>query len=141
MCEKISNEIGNAHMTAWALFNAGECYAKKKKLDKAVKNCNKALKVLSKDDKIGIAAIYKVLGIANRYAKNWDESEKYFNDSIKIFQEINIPYDLAMTNYEIGLMFKDKGDTKTAKKSFKEALKIFKKLDATKETAEVNKEL
>jgi len=140
-CEKISSEIGDAHMTAWALFNAGECYAKKNKLEKAAKNCKKALKILSKDDKIGYAATYKVLGITNRFTKDWDESEKYFKESIKIFKEINTPYDLAMTNFELGLMYKDKGDTNAAKKVFKEALKIFKKLDATKEMLVVNKEL
>jgi tetratricopeptide (TPR) repeat protein len=140
-CEKISSEIGDAHMTAWALFNAGECYAKKMKLDKAFRNSNKALKILSKDDKIGAAATYKVIGITNRFAKNWNESEKYFKDSIDIFRGLDIPYDLAMANFELGLMYKDKGDTNAAKKVFKEALKIFKKLDATKEMEEVNKEL
>ena len=46
-----------------------------------------------------------------------------------------------MTNFEFGLMYKDKGDTNAAKKAFKEALETFKKLGANKEMAEVNKEL
>jgi tetratricopeptide (TPR) repeat protein len=140
-CEKISSEIGDSHMTAWALFNAGECYAKKMKLEKAFNNCHKSLKILSKEDKLGLAAIYKVLGIINRFKKDWDESEKNFNDSIDIFRELNVPYDQAITLFELGQMYKEKNEPKLAKRSFKNAYSIFKKLDAAKEMDEVRKEL
>ena len=64
-------------------------------------------------------------------------SAGHIQDSMKMFKKLNVPYDLAITNYECGLMFKDKGDKKSSKKYFKEALKLFKKLAATKEMEEV----
>ncbi len=139
--EKIAKEIGDAHMRAWSIFNAGECYAKKHELEQATDNCQKALKLLGKDDKIGIAATYKILGIINRLEKNWNVSNKYFQNSIKMFKNLNVPYDLAITNYECGLMFKDKGDKTSSKRHFQNAHKIFEKLDATKEMKDVNKQL
>ncbi len=140
-CEKLATEIGDTHMRAWSTFNAGECYAKKRELERATENCKNALKLLGKDDKIGIAATYKILGIINRFEKNWDRGKKHFQKSIKMFKSLNVPYDLAITNYECGLMFKDKGDKISARKHFQNALKIFKKLDATKEMKDVKKAL
>ena len=64
--------------------------------------------------------------------KDWDKSKIYFDLSAKILEELDIPYDLAETYFELGLMYREKGDNEKAKKYLIGALDIFKKIGAEK---------
>ena len=91
------------------------------------------------DEKHMISKTYQHYGIIHKMKKEWDKSKIYFDLSAKILEELNIPYDLAETYFEFGLMYKEKGDKLNAKKYLSNALDIYKKIGAEKRIEKTEK--
>jgi len=73
--------------------------------------------------------------------KDWDKSKIYFDLAAKILEELNIPYDLAETYFEFGLMYKEKEDNERAKEYLRKAADIYRRIGAVKRIEETEKAL
>ena len=56
-------------------------------------------------------------------------------------KSLNIQYDVAITLYEYGFVYKEKGDEESAKRIWSEALEIFQSLGSEGFTDKVKREL
>jgi len=139
---EIAGRTRNQRWKAWALFTMGECYARKGDADRGLECCDEARDILvGLGDRIGMAALYRDYGIVHRARKEWGASARYFEDSIKIYEELDISFYHAYALFEFGLMYKEKGETKRARQCFKKALSMFSKIKAKKNIAQVEREL
>jgi tetratricopeptide (TPR) repeat protein len=73
--------------------------------------------------------------------RKWDKAIEYFQKSIELREEMNIPYRLADGYYEFGLMYKEKGDKRNARKYLNRSHKIFEKLGNQRLIETINHEL
>ncbi|MBI5000730.1 MAG: DUF2791 family P-loop domain-containing protein [Euryarchaeota archaeon] len=132
-CAGLADRLGNRDMLGWAHFNLGEAYAKKGELDKAEKECLLALEILARmDDMVGMAGIYKNLGIVNRFRKDWDKSEAMFRKSADMEEEMKTPHPLAETLIEWGAMRIERGDKGGAAEILRKAEDIAASIKAEK---------
>ncbi|MBI4999926.1 MAG: tetratricopeptide repeat protein [Euryarchaeota archaeon] len=126
-CRLTSEKLGNRNFIAWSLFNAAEALAMKGELERAEEYCARSLKICeSTDDKIGMNGVFKNFGIIYRLKKEWDRSIENLNKGIVIMEMLNIPYDLALSYYELGLTYKAMGDAACALQNFMMALDHYK---------------
>ena len=138
--EDISKKIGDVYKRGWALFNSAECYAKMNKLIKAMENCKLAEEILTRlDDRAGLALVYRNFGIIYHYKEEWDTSKEYFQNSIKLLKELQVPFESGYAYMEYGLMLRSMGETEEAKKCLEYSLKIFKSMDAKREIEQLGK--
>jgi len=120
-------------MSGWALFNAGEAYAKIGEFEKALECCDRSLSIFERlGEKLGISGAYMSYGIIFKLKKQWNKAIEYFEESMRIRKELEIPYRLADGYYEFGMLYKEKGDKTKAKEYLIKAREIFKKLGAKK---------
>lgn len=148
-CRLASEKIGNRNIVAWAMFNSAEALANIGELDKAENYCINVMNICeSQDDKIGMNGIFRCLGITYRFKKMWDKAVENINKSIVILTMLDIPFDLATTYFELGLVYREMGEVRDAIDNFgiaknyyesvgaknqaEEAAKIIKELEATK---------
>lgn len=114
-----SEKIGNRNMIAWALFNSAEALANIGELDRAESQCIAALNICeSQDDKIGMNGVFRCLGIVYRHRKQWNRAIENINKSIVILEMLDIPFDLATTYFELGLIYREMGETMAAIDNF-----------------------
>jgi predicted ATPase len=142
---EISRKIGNQRFMTYGFWGTAEVYFKKKNLEKALDICNRAFDL---SEKIGaedvIAITMRTFGMIYREQKKWKESIESFEKAIKnimvIQDEMIISptiFELGLTHFEFGLMWKAKGDSERAKEHFSEAYNIYKKLKLEKQAEKV----
>lgn len=141
-CRKVAEKVGNKMFVGWSYFNSSEAYARKGDLKMARDVADKALRVLEKiGDKIGMQGLYRNYGIICRVEKKWDEAEKWFRESLKILEELNMPFDQAANRFEFAIMYREKGDKVQAIVLLKEAEKIFEDIGSTEDLQKVRNEI
>ncbi len=77
----------------------------------------------------------------HKLKQEWDISIEYFNKSLEISRELNMPYYVGRGLLECGLMYKTKGDLKQAREQLSEALEIFRDLNNQEMLKKIEKEL
>jgi tetratricopeptide (TPR) repeat protein len=144
-CRQASDKIGNRNMVAWAMFNSAEALANIGELDKAENYCINALNICeSQDDKIGMNGVFRCLGIIYRFKKQWNKAIENVNKSIVILEMLDIPFDLATTYFELGLVYRKMGEIQGAIDNFGIAKNYFDSVGAknqAEETASIIKEI
>jgi predicted ATPase len=137
ICKKIDNKIFNI----WSYIGKAEIYLHKGDLANALELSNKALG-LSSDIGMNRLTAYskRILGMIYKKQKKWDISLDSFNESITLYQKMDMNKDLADSYYELGRMWKAKGDPEKAKESLTTALNIFKEINVEKFIDMVKKE-
>ncbi len=98
-------------------YNLAEAFA-----DKALEICNQT------SDRLSAANVYKIKGIIQSEKKNYAEAEYCFNTSLRINKEYSNKLNEAETFYELGILYKNIGNTIRSKSMFTEALNYFKSL-------------
>ncbi len=132
-CIKVSQDANYVLMNAWAMFNAGEDYAKLGKFDISIEYCENSLAVFKKmKDKLGMSGALMSFAIAYKLKEDYAKSLDHFNKTIKLREELGMPYRLADACYECGLMLVKKGDKKSARQYLDRALKIFTEIRSAK---------
>ena len=93
---------------------------------------NQALR-LSKETgrKQDIGWARNLLGLIYREQRKWQESIENFRESISVFEEIGFESGEADSHYELGLMWKKKGDLAEAKEHLNSAVEICERLNLT----------
>jgi tetratricopeptide (TPR) repeat protein len=138
-CEK----FGDNSTLSYCLAGLAVCALRKDHdVEKAMELCIRALR-LSRD--IGLRGVegwnQEILGMIYSEMKNWSLAEKSFEDSIKIYEEIEEPTFYGDVYFEYARMWKDKGDIEKARNYFELALCIFKEKDFENEIKKLKKEL
>jgi tetratricopeptide (TPR) repeat protein len=130
---------------AWAMFNSAEALANIGELEKAENYCISALNICeSQDDKIGMNGVFRCLGIIYRFKKQWNKAIENVNKSIVILEMLDIPFDLATTYYELGLVYREMGEVRGAIDNFGIAKNYYESVGAknqAEETAKIIREL
>lgn len=125
-----------------ALLNKALIYTKLNDYPLANAFADKAMEIAFKiNDRVSIADIYKIKGIIERYLRNFQLAENHFQTSLRINAELDNSLNLAETNYEIGLLYKDMKKDKDSKKYLNLALTEFKKLKMTKMAIKVKDDI
>ena len=113
-----------------ALLNKAHIYTILSDYQLAKVFADKAMEIAYKiNDRLSVADIYKIKGIIERFFGNYELSVNHFQTSIRINTELENSLNLAETNYEIGLLYKEMKRTKEAKKHLNMALTEFKNLN------------
>jgi tetratricopeptide (TPR) repeat protein len=129
--QAMADRTKDAQMKAWALFKLGESYAYKNDFAKAEDLCGKALMSLARsDDKVGLAYVYAAYGIVFKLEGNFGKAFVQFQQALNTAEDLSMPVVTANINMEIGLMYKDKGETETARRFFEKSKKLADKVEA-----------
>jgi len=116
-------QIGYGH--SWVGF----CYAKINDFENAKRNAEKAEEIALKIENQNImfdVQLTRALIYANQ--NKWDEAINYFQMSIKDAEKVNAFFPLAETYFEVGQIYQKMDDEKNAKKNFKLAARLYRKL-------------
>ena len=125
-----------------ALLNKALIYTKLKDYPLANVFADKAMGIAYKiNDRLSIADIYKIKGIIERYSGNYNLAENHFQTSIRINTELENSLNLAETNHEIGLLYKNMRKPKEARKHLNSALAKFKQLNMNEMVKKVKSDL
>ena len=87
-----------------------------------------------------LAASHFALGLAHAGQEQWDEALSEYQDALTRFQALGQPWDIANTQYEMGLVYSARqgaGDSDEARQSFEQALVTFQNLQAEPGMAKV----
>lgn len=77
-----------------------------------------------------LAESMRIRAMILRAAGRFDESEEFFHRSMKVCEELAIPFDMAEVLFQMGLLYKVKGDKERALNYIEKAIEIGEKLKA-----------
>ena len=117
-----------------------ELHIRQSNLERAMDFCNKsALLLQSLDDMWAFAENQKLYGMIYMRQHNPDLADKSFKESIRASLECGYLPNIAEVNFELGLMYKQKGMAKESLVYFEESKRIFKELDIPSNMESVDK--
>lgn len=142
---ELCSNIGDIRLKGYGYSNASEVLAKKMELAKALEYANNALDIFTKlDEKPMIGLVFMNFGIIHKNKNDFDKSKHYFEKSISVLKEFNVPYYLADSLRQMGLMLSNINMNKSREEGLKyleESLGLYEKLGAVKYTEQVRTEL
>ena len=139
---KISERIGDIYNKGINYIHLGEEYLKKDKFKEVkyyISNADKIFKEL--EDKLGLADVFKLKGILSKKLKDWESSDKYFKNSIKIYSHQGDRLNEGETYYEWGNMLILKKDINLAKKKLLKSKKMLENIGTKKYIREIKEQL
>lgn len=129
-CQEMGEKGGWLNIKAWGLFNSSEALIYLGKLDEAKDNLDLSDDILKRiGDRAGIGGMHQNYGRLYEAKKDWDLATRHYEKAIDIFTEINTPASLAQCRFELGLVFKAKGDKERAKIELRRAANLYHHLD------------
>jgi len=125
----VAEHITNIRMWGWALANLGHCQIRIKDYDEGDAALGHALEMGKKlGDKSLISTIHRFIGIGYREREQWIQAIGSFEESLGIIEKLDIPYDLAQTLFEYGMLHGVKGSSESALTYMFRSNTIFEKL-------------
>lgn len=125
-CIEIAFQGGFNSLGAWALYNAAECYGKLNNYDKALAYCRKSYEIFDRyDDKLGLGGVTMVYALIYKLMGDPKRAEDHFKESIRLREEVGVPYMMGDAYMEYGTFLKQSGDLKKAKRYLEKALYTF----------------
>ena len=138
---KYAKEVGDTHTQADIKLNRAELYIAIGDSSTAETLCYQALRTyLQLEDHLGQADAFKILGVIHSEKQDWPAAQSCFEKGIKLGQKNNSPLCEAETRFEYGWMLKQIDETKSARKQYERALKLFGQVNAQKQIAKVEQE-
>jgi len=126
-----ADKIGEARMKGFGKANIAECYLKMKEYEKAKPFLAEARTMFERlDDRYMLAQTIMYHGVMYAGLKQWDKVDEHFTTALKIQQEHNIPFGVAITLYEYGVALKERGDRERARQNLEQAKALFRQLGA-----------
>jgi len=139
---KYAKEVGDTHTQADIKLNRAELYLAIGDSSTAAALCHQALRTyLQLEDHLGQADAFKILGVIHSEKQDWPAAQSCFEKGIKLGQKSNSPLCEAETRFEYGWMLKQIGETKSARKQYERALKLFGQVNAQKQLEKVKQEI
>jgi predicted ATPase len=131
-CLDIVKVTGDLNLKGFGIANIGECRIRMGQPEHAPDYIDRALKIFEKvDNKYMIAQMYNYKAQIARHAKEYDTSDALFKIAVKIQEEHNLPWGLANTLLEYGIMIKEKGDKERAREHLQRSLDLFTQLGSS----------
>ncbi len=141
-CAEQAKKIGNKDFLGWSYFNKAEALIYSEEIHEARKYAEKAYDIMDKlNDSIGKASVFKVMGIADREERNFEESLKNFQKALETIEELDIPFENAELKYGIGLVYEKMGDKETAKTYYLDSKSILESIGAGQFMEKIDKQL
>ena len=130
---ELAKNLHNLKLMGYGYGGVSYCYAKINELKNARDNVKKAEDIALKIDNDNIMyQVYKTHAIICKNERKWNDAVKFYQKNIKIAEKFNQLYSLSDSHFEFGLMYKDSGDLKNAKKHFNIAANLYCELGLRK---------
>ena len=111
-------------------FNLGEIYLMEKQYQKALDSYTKGLKIDQMQHNLpSIAADYNMIGELYLEMDNLVDAEKFFKQALEACKGIDAPLELACAYYNLGLLYKEKGQKNRTREYLRQAQEIYVKID------------
>jgi tetratricopeptide (TPR) repeat protein/DNA-binding MarR family transcriptional regulator len=125
----LAQNLRDMKLLGYGYANISYCFAKIEEFIKGMEYATKAEEIALKiDNKNIMPDVYKTYGLVCWHEEKYDEAIDYFKRSIEIAESQNALYYLSDSHFEFGLLYKEIGDTKNAKKHFDKATRLYNKL-------------
>jgi predicted ATPase len=133
---KLTSRIGDIRVKGYGYSNTAEAFAQRNDLDSALEYANFALEIFTKlGEKAMVGLVWMNFGIIHMKKGNWIESSQYFERSIDILREQKVPYYLADSTHQYGLMLAAHNTPESIKKArecLENSLKLYNDLGSEK---------
>jgi len=114
--------------------NIALIYDRKGEYKKAVEYFQRAIEISERYGYYRGASIVKLnLGNTHRKMKDYEKAEKYILEGLEGVRKVGDKYWEALGYYGLGLLYRDKGDKKTAKDYFTRAYDLYKSIGAERD--------
>jgi hydrogenase-4 transcriptional activator len=128
---QLSTSIGDLHGVAWSQIALAECHYLQNKYDQAEEYIELAQGRLKEEKSLFMSGlIQRLIGQLESASGRFAEAKQHIAQSISVFTTTDVPYELAKSHYEMGLMLKKSDDLKGAQTHWHQALDIFDRLGA-----------
>jgi tetratricopeptide (TPR) repeat protein len=139
---ELADKIRYIRIKGYGHMNIAYSFIKKRELETAAINLDKALKIFEKlGEQIPISISYINYGSIYRLQEEWTLAKEYFEKALKMCRELDTPYNLGYLLYEYGLMNKANDDKAIATERLTQAHDIFKSLQNKDMIKKVEEEL
>jgi diguanylate cyclase (GGDEF)-like protein len=127
----IARELKSKPLLANDAFNMATLHIEKNRIAQAKREMKRLSSFVDEMGSVEKEGLYLFLsGRLFMKEKNWNDAKTYFKKSLLVLKQCEKKHILAKVYYYQGLMFKEIGEEKSAKESFKKAKAIFKKVGA-----------
>jgi len=138
----LSEKIGDIYNKGINYIHLGEEYLRKDRFGEVEYYISNAEKIFNKvEDKLGLADVFKLKGILSKKLKDWENGDKYFKKSIKIYSQQGDRLNEGESYYEWGDMLILKKDLNLAKRKLLKSKKILESIGAKKYLREIEEKL
>ena len=104
----------------------------------ADKFADKALDISNSiDDKLTSADSYRVKGIIERLRKNYNDSESFLLNSLRMNTSLNNEKNIAETSFELAVLYEEKNNSQSKNSYLTRALNYFKRINAYKKVEKI----
>jgi tetratricopeptide (TPR) repeat protein/DNA-binding MarR family transcriptional regulator len=138
----LSERCGEVSTSAYALSNIGQILARKGEEDRALKYIDASMATFERlgDDYMRSSGLL-AKGILYRTVRDWERSEKFFQDGLALLGKLGMPRELAEARFEHALALRKKGDRAGAAAELELSRVEFERLGAAKELERTEREL
>ncbi|MDZ7722804.1 MAG: tetratricopeptide repeat protein [candidate division KSB1 bacterium] len=138
----LAKEIGDVHLQANVKLNRSRLYLEINDLMLVNVLCHQALTVFRKlGDHLGESDVFRYMGILYTRRKNWQKAQLYLKDSLDMAQKYQSPLNEAESYLEFAHFYRAKEDKEQTVRQYKQAEKLFKKINLNFKAEQVSKEL
>jgi len=128
---QLSTSIGDLHGVTLAMVALAEFHLSQGGVDQAREYLELAQGRLKEETYLPVSGlIQRLTGELEAASGRFAEARQHIAQSISIFTTTEIPYDLARSYFEMGLLLKKSRDLKGAEANLRQSLAIFEKLKA-----------
>ncbi len=128
---QLSTSIGDLHGVAWSQIALAECHFLQNKCDQAGEYIELAQGRLKEEKSLFMSGlIQRLIGQLESASGRFAEAKQHIAQSISVFTTTDVPYELAKSHYEMGLLLKKSNDLKGAQTHWHQARDIFERLGA-----------
>ena len=139
---KYSERAGDERIAGLSYLERAEIMHRKGEIDNSVVSATRAFKIFSNiNDRLGVAEVYKLMGMNYVSYGNYDLAEVYLGNSLRINERHDNALNMGETYIEIARLQKEKNDTDAAMNAYTKAVSCFTTLEAKTKISEVTKEM
>ncbi len=137
---RVSIESGSQPMMGLTYLSKAMTYIKLEQYEPADAYATKSYDLCyGLDDKQSLAEIYKIKGIIAKHNKNYNDSENYFQSSIRLNEKFNDSLNLAETTFELAKLYGSINKKNEEEDCLNQALKYYEKIESAARIKELQK--
>ena len=138
----VAEEVGDLRLIGCGKMNIAGCLIRKSEYEKALRNLEEALGVLTEiDDKEMLSSLYIQFGTTYRAQKKWTAARESLGKAVDISKELDMPYNLADALFNLALLDLDTSSIDRGRVRLNKAKMIFQDLENEDKVSEIQKYL